>query len=750
MTSPTTDRRQGLVGNTPIKAPVDLATTAPITLSGEQVIDGVLTASSRVLVKDQADATQNGIYDTNSAAWTRSADADGSYDLTQGTLVYVNSGAANANTLIKLATSKPVVGSSALSWTILYSLLNLASQIGASLIGFIQAGVGAIVSTLQAKGRQIVNAKDYGALSTNTTGQNKTAVQAGITYLNSVGGGRLEIDADCNYGYKVRDLSTHPNFSGVTSDIVVIDRSAGASYVAPAKEGAQIREFFYTAQTSNALTFTAGLANGATSGTLTGNWTSTTGPWLVAFSNGDSRVVTLTNGATTATWSTGLTSSATSAATYLNPGNNDGDTHWQRSKWAPFYILSNDSAVPAVGDPSRTVTDNRRAHLGFAIDGNISFYLGIGTQAGYNYSDGEMGDFHLNRAMVSATPWVTGTTYKKDVNVTQGGLQYVCLANHVAGVFATDLANGNWIATPQETTALLIDYQTGRYNFNVDSNGFNAAYSFKERTPGVVQMILESLSANTYFLLRNSTGATQDITLQNAGGDLKVSTNFGVGVWVAVSGRTGVGVSATPNNKLEVIDSRNGQYSVAFRNNDVTAGYGLSIASGTVGTTAFSLADFYDSAGLKCAIRGNGNLVNTNNSYGAISDAKLKTNVEPAPSYWDKVKRLGKLLKTYTLIDDPSGLRLLGLIAQEAMEVSNGIVESSPDYETVELEDGTTERRLTGTSTLSVKYSVADLMQLGATAEALERIEQHDAQLEQHEATIAALVKRIDAMGARP
>lgn len=552
-----------------------------------------------------------------------------------------------------------------------------AAQAGSTLMGWIQAGAGAVPLLAQDKLRQVVNAKDFGALSTNTPAQNKTAVQAGIAYLSTVGGGTLIIDSDCKYGYKVRDVTTHPSFVGATADIIVRDSSVGASYVLPAKDGGQVREFYYTAQSSNPLTFTAGLAGAATSGTLAAPWASTTGPWLVTFSNGDTRVVTLTNGATTATWATGLSGAATAAAQYLNPGNNDGDTYWHRSKWAPFQIVSNDSAIPPVGDPNRTVTDNRRAHFGYAIDGNIAWYHGMGTQAGFNVSDGQMAHWHLNRAMVSATAWTTGTVYVKDQNVTQGGSQYVCLANHTAGVFATDLGAGNWILTAPETSAMIIDYQTGRYNFNVDSNGFNAAYSFKERTPGVVQMILESLSANCFEVLRNSAGVTQDVLLQNASGDLKVSTNFGVGLWVASNGRTGVGVVGTPNNKLEVIDSRNGVYSAAIRNNDATAGYGVSIASGTAGTTAFSLLDCFDSVGLKCAIRGNGNIVNTNNSYGAISDVRVKENVADATPKLAPVRALHVV--NFNLIEDPAKTKQIGFIAQEMQTVFPGLVDTDAD-----------------------------------------------------------------------
>lgn len=117
MTSPTLDRRSGLVGNTPFKAPVDCATTTAIVLSGEQTIDGVLTSSSRVLVMGQADSKTNGIYDTSTAAWTRSLDSDGNYDLTTGTLVYVIGGNSFGGLVYTCTSAKPITfGTSAITF----------------------------------------------------------------------------------------------------------------------------------------------------------------------------------------------------------------------------------------------------------------------------------------------------------------------------------------------------------------------------------------------------------------------------------------------------------------------------------------------------------------------------------------------------------------------------------------------------------------------------------------------------------
>lgn len=63
--------------------------------------------------------------------------------------------------------------------------------------------------------------------------------------------------------------------------------------------------------------FTAPFTGGETSGTLLAVWAFETGSYDVVFSNGDERVVTLTNSATTATWSGGLSGAATVDATTI-------------------------------------------------------------------------------------------------------------------------------------------------------------------------------------------------------------------------------------------------------------------------------------------------------------------------------------------------------------------------------------------------------------------------------------------------
>lgn len=103
------------------KHSVLVATTANIVLSGIQTVDGVLLAAdSRVLVKDQAQAKDNGIYVVPAAgAWKRAQDADASVEVTPGLFVTVEKGTANGDSVWQLVTDAPIVlGTTALTFEV--------------------------------------------------------------------------------------------------------------------------------------------------------------------------------------------------------------------------------------------------------------------------------------------------------------------------------------------------------------------------------------------------------------------------------------------------------------------------------------------------------------------------------------------------------------------------------------------------------------------------------------------------------
>ena len=84
---------QGLHVLTPVKA----ATTANITLSNEQTIDGIsVVAGVRVLVKDQSTGSQNGIYIcVDGGSWTRATDFDDNENIRIGDFVFCEGGTTN-------------------------------------------------------------------------------------------------------------------------------------------------------------------------------------------------------------------------------------------------------------------------------------------------------------------------------------------------------------------------------------------------------------------------------------------------------------------------------------------------------------------------------------------------------------------------------------------------------------------------------------------------------------------------------
>ncbi|WP_260620641.1 phage tail protein [Pseudomonas protegens] len=88
-----------------------VATTANIALSGIQAIDGVLLpADARVLVKNQAQAKDNGLYVVSSTGvWTRAQDADTSLEVTPGLFVSIEKGTVNGDSVWQLVTDGPIV-----------------------------------------------------------------------------------------------------------------------------------------------------------------------------------------------------------------------------------------------------------------------------------------------------------------------------------------------------------------------------------------------------------------------------------------------------------------------------------------------------------------------------------------------------------------------------------------------------------------------------------------------------------------
>lgn len=99
------------------KNSVVAATTGNITLSGLMSLDGkAIPVNGRVLVKDQTNPVENGIYLAKVTAWVRAADAVGTY-LSTGNMVLVDGGDTQAGHIYRLATEGTITpGTTAQVW----------------------------------------------------------------------------------------------------------------------------------------------------------------------------------------------------------------------------------------------------------------------------------------------------------------------------------------------------------------------------------------------------------------------------------------------------------------------------------------------------------------------------------------------------------------------------------------------------------------------------------------------------------
>jgi hypothetical protein len=160
-----------------------------------------------------------------------------------------------------------------------------------------------------------------------------------------------------------------------------------------------------------------------------------------------------------------------------------------------------------------------------------------------------------------------------------------------------------------------------------------------------------------------------------------------------------------------------------FKNSAANTDQAFCIANGVAGGT------------VSFQVLASGNAQNTNNSYGAISDAKLKENIVDATPKLEKLNQVR--IVNFNMIGDEQ--KQIGVIAQELEQIFPGMVEESPDYEEVTTtdEDGneTTERVATGTTTKSVKYSVFVPMLIKA--------------IQEQQALITTLTDRITALEAK-
>ena len=125
------------IQGTSFKLPCKVATTAAITLSGTQTIDGIaVVAGDRVLVKNQGTGADNGIYIVAAGAWSRAVDMSTDDDVYQGLQTYINSGTANGGENFYLSTANPItLGVTSIAFTQTLILTTTGSSGSSTFVG---------------------------------------------------------------------------------------------------------------------------------------------------------------------------------------------------------------------------------------------------------------------------------------------------------------------------------------------------------------------------------------------------------------------------------------------------------------------------------------------------------------------------------------------------------------------------------------------------------------------------------------
>jgi len=291
------------------KQPVVCGTTANITLSGLQTLDGVtVVAGDRVLVKNQSTSSQNGIYLASSTAWSRAPDAD-TWDELISAICFVESGSTLAGSAW-YCTIQPggTIGTTAITWSNFSVAATYTAGTGLTLAGnqFSITNTG-------------VTAAAYGSASktltatVNAQGQLTSLADTNIAIANTQVSGLGTMSTQDASSVTI----TGGTLNGVTIGGTTAGAITGTTITATTFNGAgtgltgtaSSLSIGGNAATATSATTATNLAGGAT-GSLPYQTSSSTTTLLSAGSNG--QVLTLASGVPS--WATPTTGTVTSVS----------------------------------------------------------------------------------------------------------------------------------------------------------------------------------------------------------------------------------------------------------------------------------------------------------------------------------------------------------------------------------------------------------------------------------------------------
>ena len=240
------------------------------------------------------------------------------------------------------------------------------------------------------------------------------------------------------------------------------------------------------------------------------------------------------------------------------------------------------------------------------------------------------------------------------------------------------------------------------------------------------------------------------INASHANNTLEFATNNAERMRIDSDGLVGIGTTSPSPFRL-LVDSDSSNNGIAkFNHSDATPeGIRIVYSAAAPDNTTTNFVEIQDSSALRLQILGDGDVKNHDNSYGAISDERIKSNIKDANSQWDDIKALK--IRNFERKDDIAaygeGKKVqIGLIAQECETVSPGLVkEQKPSAGDIKVasefgtlyEDGDTipEGKEIGDvkevkeQVKAISYSVLYMKTIKALQEAMAKIETLEAEV---------------------
>lgn len=518
-----------------VKAPVLCATTTSITLSGEQTIDGITTSASRVLVKNQATSSQNGIYISSSGAWSRSSDAN-TWNQLVSAFVFVEKGTTQADTGWTCTVDPGgTLGVTAVTWVQFSGAGTYTAGTGLTLTGS-QFSITNTAVTAGSYG----SASSVGTFTVNAQGQLTLAGNASIaiaasqvtsgTFTVSQGGTGVATLTGLAYGNGTSAF-TAATASQIVSAIgsTAVTNATNATYLAggaagslPYQTASGTTTFLAAGTNGYILTLTAGVPSWqpAPASGVTTFQTSLSG---LTPSTATSGAVTLAGTLNVANGGTGLTSLT---ANYIPYGN--GTSALQSSANHTFdgtTLTLGNAGVTArfQGDFSNATVASRTAFITGTTNGSTGIYaLPNGTSTAASWQATNAADPTNASKILIAT---NGSTDVQLVSGINGTGTYLPMTFYNNGAEKMRLAvNGNFgigtnnpavklavsstdaILLPVGTTAQRPTGATGYVRYNSDTAGF-------EGYNGTAWGALGGGNTTTYGLWENANTISANYTI---------------------------------------------------------------------------------------------------------------------------------------------------------------------------------------------------------------------------------------------